>query len=451
MTSHAKGEPENENEAIDETKRNPFICPICLSLMKKPITLICGHTFCRHCLLYSVNLRIKNTADDPRNCLCPVCRASLRVLAFNFNVNIILWNIIKNQFSDEATKDTKQIDELYENEKKALLKHENDRNGVLDVTDGPFGDSGRYILTDGLETTYGCLSRIIRNDLDEENHPTHQWTLAFAQFPNQILKNNALNFQVAIIVMEEDEVSDGGFPKILRSAGDRNLRDHTYTGRFHATIVMNETVVVQHLDFDINNGISSMVNFDSMLPSGTYTLFISECTIPVEDMEEIRENNLQEAINLDARLNDEFVTRIGLKFNFRIGQNDDTMPENSIYFGGRLISDDEISSGVGYIIGAAGSDEEEEEEEDDDMDGFVVDDDVVEYASDYEEEDDDNDESSSSDDNESDTSNTRSRKRSSDGNNNTNDSHDGGANKRRRKNGRVIVIEDSDDDDDDDY
>ena len=67
-----------------------------------------------------------------------------------------------------------------------------------------------------------------------------------------------------------------------------------------------------------------------------------------------------------------------------ISQGDTTMPTNSFYFGGRGLSDDDLSSDDNMIIGR-GLNEDEEEEEDDDMDDFVVDDDVVEYASDYSE------------------------------------------------------------------
>ena len=445
-------EKQKLKDDVKEKQRQVFSCSICLGLMHKPVTLLCGHTYCRHCITFSVNLRVKGTADDPKQCQCPLCRQPMKILASEFQTNVILWDMIKEQFPHEALQDEDDKDKAYTEQKSLLLKHESERNGTLHVTNDLFTDGGRYVNDEELVTGNGSLSRIIRNDIDEDNHPTHQWSLAFTQFPNQILVNSTLRFQVALLIMEEDEVTDGGFPKILRSAGDRNLRDHNFTGSFHATIIMNNSIVIQQIEFQMNHGISTYINFDSILPAGQYMLHISEYNINGQELEELIANNLNEAINLNGKLNDQYIVNMGMRLNFEIRTNDNIMPDDSFYFGGRAISDDDISSSERgrYVIGGGGSndDEEDEDDDDDDMDGFVVDDDVVEYASDYEEEEDDDSEEEESYTRNS--SSSRSRKRSTYDGSTTNGGGNNNSNKRRKKNHRVIVIEDSDDDDDDD-
>ena len=42
-------------------------CPVCMCLFTTPVTIQCGHTFCRYCLMNSV--KSKNS--------CPICRNPL--------------------------------------------------------------------------------------------------------------------------------------------------------------------------------------------------------------------------------------------------------------------------------------------------------------------------------------------------------------------------------------
>ena len=177
--------------------------------------------------------------------------------------------------------------------------------------------------------------------------------MAFNQFPNKILVNSTLSFQFMIIAMEMDEVEDGGFPKILRGTGDRSLRT-PYVGRFHASIIKDGTVLVQRVSFEVSNGLSPVVNFDSVLPCGQYILHISEHTVTDEELNILSGSNLSESLNLMGKMNDQFISRMGLKLTFTISEGDTTMPTHSFYFGGRGLSDDDLSSDDGMIVGRGG-------------------------------------------------------------------------------------------------
>ena len=59
------------SETLDASDRR-FECPVCVSFFVEPLTLACGHSFCRACLLQSTRL-----APDGR--CCPLCRAAVSI------------------------------------------------------------------------------------------------------------------------------------------------------------------------------------------------------------------------------------------------------------------------------------------------------------------------------------------------------------------------------------
>ena len=82
------------------------------------------------------------------------------------------------------------------------------------------------------------LIRVVRqNVVDGMEH--HQWSFAFLEFPRRVVAGEDLRIQVACIVMEEDEVSAGGRPILLRG-DDLELIDDTYHDEtLRACIVQN--------------------------------------------------------------------------------------------------------------------------------------------------------------------------------------------------------------------
>lgn len=68
-----------------ETPENPLICKICLQLFTEPYSTICGHTFCRNCIVRSIQ----------HNPQCPICETNLdlkraKTISPNYTVASVL-------------------------------------------------------------------------------------------------------------------------------------------------------------------------------------------------------------------------------------------------------------------------------------------------------------------------------------------------------------------------
>jgi Lon protease-like protein len=86
-------------------------CSICLNMLAEPISIPCGHSFCRTCLV---------TAQQRSQKKCPLCRAVCVVDAANQNENVHLSAILKTCFTKQYEERLKEVGELKKNWKQTL-------------------------------------------------------------------------------------------------------------------------------------------------------------------------------------------------------------------------------------------------------------------------------------------------------------------------------------------
>ncbi|KAH7665280.1 putative E3 ubiquitin ligase protein [Dioscorea alata] len=72
-------------------RTDDFECTLCLKLLYEPVTTPCGHSFCRTCLLQSMDHGNK----------CPMCRTVLFISARTYPISVTLNNIIQKNFPEE--------------------------------------------------------------------------------------------------------------------------------------------------------------------------------------------------------------------------------------------------------------------------------------------------------------------------------------------------------------
>jgi Lon protease-like protein len=80
-------DPEDSSTAKALITPHDLECAVCTSLLFKPVTTPCGHTFCQPCLARSLDHATQ----------CPVCRTTVYVMS-NSPVNVLLLSIIQRSF-----------------------------------------------------------------------------------------------------------------------------------------------------------------------------------------------------------------------------------------------------------------------------------------------------------------------------------------------------------------
>ncbi|PKA53662.1 Peroxisome biogenesis factor 10 [Apostasia shenzhenica] len=83
-------------------RTDDFECTLCLKLLYEPVTTPCGHSFCRSCLLQSM---------DHGN-RCPMCRMVLFMSPRTYPISVTLSNIIQKSFPDEYAERKSEYENL---------------------------------------------------------------------------------------------------------------------------------------------------------------------------------------------------------------------------------------------------------------------------------------------------------------------------------------------------
>ncbi|XP_073720571.1 E3 ubiquitin/ISG15 ligase TRIM25-like isoform X3 [Misgurnus anguillicaudatus] len=77
-------------EASISVSEDQFICSICLDLLKDPVTIPCGHSYCMSCIT-----NCWNQDDQKRNYSCPQCRQTFNTRP-DLGKNVMLANMVED-------------------------------------------------------------------------------------------------------------------------------------------------------------------------------------------------------------------------------------------------------------------------------------------------------------------------------------------------------------------
>jgi Lon protease-like protein len=91
----------NIQNVIEKDKLlDDLCCPICFRLFSEPLTLRCGHSYCRACITRALSSKPIQE--------CPLCRDPLMLDASNAKVNVIIQKLLENHFETELMERKKE-------------------------------------------------------------------------------------------------------------------------------------------------------------------------------------------------------------------------------------------------------------------------------------------------------------------------------------------------------
>lgn len=209
--------------------RKELCCAICHEPFYQPLSLTCGHSFCRDCLQWWLNHYSKQSDEHGT---CPTCRKDLICSGESLGVNTTLRAAVTALYGEELAKRDQA-------EKLQKLKATAGENGgahdrgyeVLSSID----EQDWKRLDDQGTDIFLCARRSIVLDAHDARM---QLALAVDCRPEapppMLVDDKMLQVSLCLLTMEEDEVADGGFPLTLHDEDDEPLISNE--ARFHSTV-----------------------------------------------------------------------------------------------------------------------------------------------------------------------------------------------------------------------
>jgi len=238
--------------------RQDLTCPICHDRFYDPVSLPCGHSFCRTCWTWWTRRRRPPDADVPveveededdvdRDATCPSCRAPVRTPFLRVNTALkacmnALYGAEMNQrrLAEERRK------------RRATAGERGGAHGRGNVVLVPLPEhddeddaDGGWISISNAASAYGVAGvpiSVRRNVVLDDADQCRQLAMAFVKCA--VLSEVVIDVELCLLSMEEDEIEDSGFPTIVSDNFIDKAFVCTGSDRVHSCIEATAVVIV---------------------------------------------------------------------------------------------------------------------------------------------------------------------------------------------------------------
>jgi hypothetical protein len=238
---------------VSEHLRPHLSCPVCFERLYNPVSLLCGHSFCKKCLMWWIDRNDKTEENDTLQTFgtCPSCRHPIIGENKNnlFHINTALKACMDSLFGAEMNQ--RRLTEQREQRKAtsgenngahergceevvSLSKEDEIAWGKNGMKDEGNGWVSFYASSDnGRRATAHIRRNIILDDCDQR----YQIALAFTKCFISMSSNGCIvDVELCLLGMEEDEIDDSGFPTLVSEGSDDEALICTSDDRIHTCI-----------------------------------------------------------------------------------------------------------------------------------------------------------------------------------------------------------------------
>lgn len=206
--------PENrgraESIAATSDLRRELSCIICHDVMIQPVSLHCGHSFCGPCL----NWWLGNSTSETNNGNCPTCRTPLVCEGSMLGVNTTIRACVQTLYEDDYRRRLAALER--EEERATAGENGGAHNEGYQETTKLTDDRWRLV---GL---FHVRRSIVMDTEDKRMRLSMGLNGIDCQNPIIWKPNNVLQVYLCLLLMEEDEVEDSGFPLTVKDIDDEH-------------------------------------------------------------------------------------------------------------------------------------------------------------------------------------------------------------------------------------
>jgi hypothetical protein len=244
-----------DGATVADHLRPHLSCPICYERLFNPVSLLCGHSFCKKCLIWWVERGGKSEESDDEILqvfgTCPSCRHQIvgESKSNLFQVNTALKSCMDTLFGAEMNQ--RRLAEQREDRKAVRGENGGTHNrGCEEIVSLPkedviaWGKNGMKDEENGWVSLYAASDRgkrstahIRRNIILDDCDQQFQVSLAFTKcFISKGSNGCIVDVELCLLRMEEDEIDDSGFPALVTEGSDDEALICTSNDRIHTCI-----------------------------------------------------------------------------------------------------------------------------------------------------------------------------------------------------------------------